>query len=329
VKVLVTGASSLLGRATVAQLLARGDDVTCFQRGPSETAGRDERGDIRDRDAVLAAADGHDVIVHLAALVAPRPAFADAYAVNVEGTANVLDAAARGTRLVHVSSPSVAFTDHPVIGAGAEPPSYRGPDAYTHTKALAEQRVADRGLPGVVVIRPHLVWGPGDTQLVGRIVDRARAGRLALPDGGRALVDTTYVDDAAAALVAGVDRTADSAEATTRPWVVTGNDPRPVGELVAGILRACGITTRPRSVPAPVAAALGSLVGRWWRGDEPPLTRFAARQLSVAHTFDQRDTQRVLRWAPIVGIDEGLARLASSAGGRARSTRGTGDIRQH
>jgi len=312
VKVLVTGGSSRLGRATVAQLLARDDDVTCFQRSPSGTGARDDRGDIRDRAAVLAAAHGHEVIVHLAALVTPRPEFAAAYAVNVDGTANVLGAVERGARLVHVSSPSVAFTDRPAIGAGAGPPGYRGRDAYTHTKALAEQLVADRGLPGVVVIRPHLVWGPGDTQLVGRIVDRARAGRLALPDGGRALVDTTYVDDAAAALVAAVDRTADSAEAAARPWVVTGNDPRPVGELVAGILAAYGITARPRSVPAPVAAAIGSLIGRWWRGEEPPLTRFAARQLSVAHTFDQRDTQRVLRWAPVVGVDEGLARLAAA-----------------
>ena len=249
-KVLVTGASSLIGRATVAQLLARGDDVTGFQRSPSGTSARDVRGDIRDRDAVLAAAAGHDVIVHLAALVAPRPAFADAYAVNVNGTDHVLDATARGARLVHVSSPSVAFADRPAIGAGAEPPVYRGPDAYTHTKALAEQRVAERALPGVVVIRPHLVWGPGDTQLVGRIVDRARAGRLALPDGGRALVDTTYVDDAAAALVAAVDRTGDSPEAASRPWVVTGADPRPVGELVAGILAAHGVATAPRTVPA-------------------------------------------------------------------------------
>ena len=58
---------------------------------------------------------------------------------------------------------------------------------------------------GVVAVRPHLVWGPGDTQLVGRIVERARAGRLALVGGGRALVDTTYIDNAVAALVAALD----------------------------------------------------------------------------------------------------------------------------
>jgi nucleoside-diphosphate-sugar epimerase len=161
-----------------------------------------------------------------------------------------------------------------------------------------------------VVVRPHLVWGPGDTQLIGRIVDRARQGRLALPDHGRALVDTTFVDDAAAAVVAGLDRTADSEEARGRALVVTGNDPRPLAELVEGILAAAGVGPSVRSVPAPLAALAGRILDRWWRGDEPPLTHFAARQLSVAHWFDQSETQRVLQWEPRVGIDEGLARLA-------------------
>ena len=311
-KVLVTGGSSLLGRTTARALTARGDSVTCFQRGASGTGCRDARGDVRDRDAVLAAATGQDVIVHLAALVAPRPALADAVAVNVDGTRHVLDAAEGCGRLVHVSSPSVAFADHAVLGVGAEEPAYDGHDVYTRTKAMAERLVADRARPGVVVVRPHLVWGPGDTQLVGRIVDRARQGRLVLPDHGRALIDTTYIDDAAAALVAATDRTADSPEAATRPWVVTGNDPRPVAELVAGILAAHDIETTVRSVPAPVAAWAGTLLDRWWRGGEPPLTHFAARQLSVAHFFDQRDTQRVLRWVPVVGVDEGLRRLAAA-----------------
>jgi nucleoside-diphosphate-sugar epimerase len=161
-----------------------------------------------------------------------------------------------------------------------------------------------------VVVRPHLVWGPGDTQLIGRIVDRARHGRLALPDHGRAMVDTTFVDDAAAAVVAGLDRTADSEEALWRPWVVTGNDPRPLTELFEGILVAAGITPSVRSVPAPIAALVGRGMDRWWPGVEPPLTHFAARQLSLAHWFDQSETQRVLRWTPRVGVDEGLARLA-------------------
>ena len=309
-KVLVTGGSSLLGRAVADLLVSRGDDVTCFQRSPSGSTATDAFGDIRDRHSVLAAAEGNEAIVHLAALVAPRPAWADAFAVNVTGTEHVLDAAARCGRLLHVSSPSVAFDGGPTVGAGAEPARYGGADAYTRSKAMAERLVLDRSVVPTVVVRPHLVWGPGDTQLIGRIVERARQGRLALPDHGRALVDTTYVDDAAAALVAGLDRTDDSDEAVGRAWVVTGGDPRPLAELVEGILTAAGLDPSIRSLPAPVAAMAGRLVGRFWPGEEPPLTHFAARQLSVAHWFDQVETRRVLRWQPEVGVDDGLARLA-------------------
>ena len=309
-RVLVTGGSSLLGRAVAASLLGRGDRVTCFQRSASGTEAEDALGDIRDRSALLRAAEGHDAVVHLAALVAPRPTWSDAFAVNVTGTEHAVEASGRCGRLLHVSSPSVAFDDTPAVGAGVEPARYAGGDAYTRSKAIAERLVLERSTVPTVVLRPHLVWGPGDTQLIARIVDRARQGRLALPDHGRALVDTTYVDDAAEAVVAGLDRTADSDEAMGRAWVVTGNDPRPLTELVEGILAAAGLDAMVRSVPAPLAALAGRLLGRLWPGDEPPLTHFAARQLSVAHWFDQTDTHRVLRWRPRVGVDEGLARLA-------------------
>jgi len=309
VKVLVTGASGLLGGAVATALDARGADVTCFQRRPSGTGLRDVAGDIRDRSAVLAAADGLDAVVHLAALVVPRGRWPDFVAVNVTGSAHAREAAARCGRLVHVSSPSVAFHDRASVAAPAAPPRYAGRDGYTRSKALAERLVLTDPRVPTVVVRPHLVWGPGDTQLVQRLVDRARAGRLALPDGGRALIDTTYVDDAADAIVAALDHAVEGDEAVGRPWVVTGGEPRPVRDVVLAILAAAGVHRTPVSVPAPIAAAAGSVVERIWPGAEPPLTRFAARQMAVAHWFDQRETRRVLGWTPRIGIEEGLDRL--------------------
>ena len=96
----------------------------------------------------------------------------------------------------------------------------------------------------MTAIRPHLVWGPGDTQLVGRVVERARAGRLLLVGSGAALMDSTYVDNAVDALVAAVDR---CPEVAGRALVVTNGEPRPVAELLAGICAAAG-------VPGPTAA---------------------------------------------------------------------------
>ena len=309
-KVLVTGATSLLGRTVALQLAERGDEVTCFQRRPSGIDLTDALGDITDVEAVVRAAEGHDAIVHLAALVAPRAPWRRFAEVNIEGSLNVAEAAADCGRLVHISTPSVAFDNHPAMGPGAEPAGYHGRDGYARSKAIAERRVLRATTVPTVVLRPHLVWGPGDTQLVGRIVNRARAGRLALPRGGAALVDSTYITDAAAAVVAGLDATGDpGSPALGQAWVVSAGDPRPVRDLVAAILTAAGIEPRWRDTPGPVASVAGAVVGALWPGSEPPLTHFAARQLTVAHWFDQRRTCEVLGWEPTVGLDAGFAEL--------------------
>lgn len=310
-KILVTGGSSLLGRTVADRLITRGHSVTCFQRRRSGSLAEDRLGDITDREAVCAAAEHCDAIVHLAALVAPRAPWKTMQSINIDGTGNVLEAARGCERLVHISSPSVAFHDAASSGGAAGAADYSGRDGYARSKAIAERLVLSTSTIPTVVIRPHLVWGPGDTQLIGRIVDRARAGRLVLPDHGRALVDTTYVDDAADAIIAGLDECTISSPAVGHPWVVTGGEPRPLRDLIASILEAAGVDTQPRSMPAPVAAALGSIIERAWPTDEPPLTHFAARQLSVAHWFDQRETRRVLNWVPAVGLDEGFRRLTA------------------
>lgn len=311
-KILVTGGSSLLGRTVADQLVTRGDSVWCLQRGSSGSKAEDVLGDIRSAEAVQAAARNVDAIVHLAALVAPKASWSEMVAVNVEGTKNVIDAASGCGRFVHISSPSVAFHDAPSVGAAALTANYVGRDGYARSKAIAENLVAANTSVPTVILRPHLVWGPGDTQLIGRIIERARAGRLVLPDGGRALIDSTYIDDAASAIVAALDHCEEGDEATSQPLVVSGGEPRPVGDLVASILEAANVASEVRQVPAPVAAWIGRVLDRVWPGSEPPLTEFAARQLSVAHWFDQRETRRILGWRPTVGLDEGFARLRAS-----------------
>src|SRR6185503_16803525 len=170
-----------------------------------------------------------------------------------------------------------------------------------YTDAGLAYRNAGLARRAVVVVRPHLVWGPGDAQLVGRIVARARAGRLAVVGTGAALIDTTYVDDAVDALVAALDRAPDL---HGRVLVVSGGEPRPVAELLASICAAAGAPAPRLAVPARLARAAGAVVETLWRHD-PPMTRFLAEQLSTAHWFDQHETRAALGWTPRIGLDEG------------------------
>ncbi len=319
-KVLVTGATSLLARTTAEILLARGDEVVCLQRGRSTLAAEQVTADIRDAMAVQSAADGCDAIVHAAAKVGVVGSWADYRAINVDGTNNVL-AAARAAdieRIVYVSSPSVAHGGDAIAGLGAEPPILGRKNAfYAESKAMAEQAAlaANASDLAVVAIRPHLVWGPGDTQLVGRIVDRARSGRLALVGGGAALIDTTYITNAAESLVAALDRVRPGAACAGRAYVIANGEPRPIRDLVAGICAAASVPFAPRDVPLAIAKVAGSIVERTWkitrRTTEPPLTRFLAEQLGTAHWFDPRPAKHDLGWSPRITIDEGLEALAA------------------
>ena len=329
-RIVVTGASSLIGSNLARTLAARGDQVVCFQRRTVDDLIGVERveqhlGDVRDSDALTTAAAGGDAIIHLAARVGVVGTAEDFRSVNVDGTHNALAAAQfHGIkRFVQVSSPSVAHGGEAIIGAGADAPTTGRTRAwYAETKALAEidALAAASTEVGVVAIRPHLVWGPGDTQLVGRIVGRARQGRLALVGGGRALVDTTYIDNAVDALVAAVDRVEPGARCSGRAYVIANGEPRPIRDLIAGICVAAGVAFEPRDIAPRAARTVGSILERVWPqlperlrdGDEePPLTRFVAEQLGTAHWFDPQPAATDLGWVPRVSIDAGLVRLAA------------------
>jgi nucleoside-diphosphate-sugar epimerase len=328
VRVLVTGASGLLGRAVAAELLAAGHEVRCFQRRPSGVAGAsDSLGSVTAPDAVARAVSGQDAIVHLAAKVSLAGDPADFDRVNVGGTRNLLEAArsAGVQRFVYVSSPSVAHSGTSIVGDDAlpaDPASARGD--YARTKAEAEllALAADSSEFRVVAVRPHLVWGPGDTQLVERVVERARRGRLPFLDSGAALIDTIYIDNAATGIAAALARV-DSVHG--RSYVLTNGEPRPVAEMLAGICGAAGVESPRWRVPASVARTAGSLIEAVWRVkpgvDEPPMTRFLAEQLSTAHWFDQRRTRADLEWTPAVSLDEGFRRLAEHYAGEGSAER--------
>jgi nucleoside-diphosphate-sugar epimerase len=332
VRVLVTGGGGFLGGALCRGLLARGDVPVSFQRRFSpalEALGVEQRlGDLADAPAVHAAFDGVDAVLHNAAKAGAWGRRAEYWSTNVEGTRNVLAACrAQGIgRLVYTSTPSVTHSGRMPVEGGTEANTAYGDRFkawYPASKLVAEQEVlaANDAALATVALRPRLIWGPGDTQLLPRLVERARAGRLRFIGDGNNRMATTYIDNAVDAHLAALDALAPGAACAGRPYFISNAEPTTARAIVNGLLRAAGAPAVTGSIPYPLAYAVGAALEVGWhllslRG-EPPMTRFLAEQLSTPHWYDISAAATDLGWQPRIGLEEGLRRTAAAwTGGR-------------
>ncbi|MFC4727418.1 2-alkyl-3-oxoalkanoate reductase [Coralloluteibacterium thermophilus] len=326
-RILVTGGGGFLGQALCRGLAERGHTVVSFNRGHYPALDAlgvvQVQGDLADADAVRAAAAGCEAVFHNAAKAGAWGSYASYHRPNVLGTDNVIAACrAHGIgRLVYTSSPSVTHrATHPVEGGTAETVPYgEGLKApYAATKRIAEERVLaanDAGL-ATVALRPRLIWGPGDNQLLPRLVERARAGRLRFVGGGHNRIDTTYIDNAAQAHFDAFERLAPGAACAGRAYFISNGEPRSVRDIVNALLAAAGAPTVEASVPFGVAYAAGAVMEGAWAllplKGEPPMTRFLAEQLATTHWYDMAPATRDFGYVPRVSIEEGLRRLAAA-----------------
>lgn len=317
---LVTGGGGFLGGAIVQQLLDSGARVRSFSRGhypQLDRLGVDQvRGDLVDAEAVRRAARGMDLVFHVAAKPGVWGRYEEFYRPNVTGTENVLQAC-RGEavrHLVYTSSPSVVFDGRDMAGVDESVPYPDHWEAhYPRTKALAEQMVRQAGRRDLqtIVLRPHLIWGPGDNHLVPRIIQRARRLRRVGPGHNR--VDTIYIDNAAQAHLLAAAQLMAHPELSGRVYFISQDDPMALWDMVDAILAAADLPPVRRSISAAAAMRIGTLMEWFYRTlrlpGEPPMTRFVAQELATAHWFDIRAAKTDLGYRPQVSTRDGLNRL--------------------
>jgi nucleoside-diphosphate-sugar epimerase len=319
---LVTGGGGFLGGAIVRRLVARGDRVRSLSRRrypELDALGVEQiRGDVADLGPTEAAVAGCDVVFHVAAKAGVWGAYAEYHRANVIGTQNVVAACRKHGvhRLVYTSSPSVVLAGRDLEGVDESTPypkHYEG--AYPKTKAEAERLVLAANGPDIatVALRPHLIWGPGDNHLIPRILERGRAGLLRRIGQANKLIDSIYIDNAADAHLLAADRLASGSPIAGKAYFLSNGEPIPLWDLINRILATAGVPPVTRSVPIWVAYTAGLLLETIYtmlgRRDEPPMTRFLARELTTAHWFNIGAARRDLGYEPKVSIAEGLRRL--------------------
>jgi len=313
-KILVTGGTGFLGRYLAAQLLDRGHEVDIMGRDFSPVqdlvtqGARPISADLRDHAAVQAACTGKEAVFHVGAKSEPWGKRADFHAINAGGTAAVV-AGCRAhavRRLIYVSSPSVVFDGNDQIDA-AETVSYprRFTSVYALTKKLGEDAVnAARGEMETVIIRPKAIFGPGDRALLPRLIAAARRGRLPQIGGGKNLVDLTYVENVAQALVLALE----SPAAAGNIYTITNDEHPALWDLIRQALEHLHLSTHLRQIPlgAALAAASAMEAVAVVTGREPTLTRYSALILARTQTYDITAAKRDLGYTPRVSLAKGI-----------------------
>ncbi|MEO5825056.1 MAG: NAD-dependent epimerase/dehydratase family protein [Gemmatimonadales bacterium] len=317
----VTGGSGFLGARIVALLRARGDAVRVLTRQPHPSLA--EMGaaylsvDVRDTAAVRSAIAGSDVIYHVAGRTGHWGARTAFQSVNVDGTSSVLAAAAYAgiPRLVYTSTPSVVGYAAEVENGGPDlPHAAVHESAYAESKATAERLVLAANSPrlATIALRPHLIIGPGDRQMLPRIVRRAAQGRLRIVGDGRNRVDLTYIDNAAWAHL-------DAAEALTGPaagkaYFISNGEPVALWPWLNQLLETLGLPPAGRPVPLGTARLVGAASEWLWRSlaldGEPPVTRFLASALARSHWYDMTPAARDIGYRIRIPMAEATRRTA-------------------
>lgn len=323
---LVTGGGGFLGLYVVEQLVARGDRVRVICRSncpPLNALGVEVvRADLRDRAAIVTACRGIDTVFHVggvAGMVGPWKPF---YETNTLGTRHVVEGClAHGVgRLVYTSSPSVTFDGHNQLGIDESIPyPRRWLCNYAHSKALAEQHVlASNGQSGLLTcsLRPHLVWGPRDRNLVPHVVDCARRGKLRRVGDGTNMVDTIYVENAAAAHLQAADALKPDSPVAGSAYFISQGEPVNLWKWIDELMAIAGVPPIRKSISTPAAWLVGAMIEAAylvfrWKG-QPPLSRFLAKQMSSSHYFNIDRARRDFGYEPKISMAEGMRRLAAA-----------------
>lgn len=317
---LVTGATGLVGSHIVEQLVRDGWHVKGLARSDVSNevlraAGAEPlRGDVGDRDALIAASKGADVIFHTAAAITATGGWESYRRLNIEGTAAIIDAAAAsGARLLHLSSVAVYGSQGRYGSEKTHEDTRVGPlserSYYAKSKRESEQLVMDAHRAGRIwatAVRPSVIYGPRDRQFIPRMARALSLGVMPVLGGGRSTLAVVHAANVAegAILAATSDTAGGRAYNLANDHDVTARDFFRLGGE--------GLGKRVRFVPVPIwmaKAGLGAfkvvdriaLGGKFAVASEGSLS-FMSRD----NPFTSNRARTELGWTPSVRPEIGI-----------------------
>jgi len=318
-KIFITGASGFIGGA-IARALSTIHNVRAMSRseGGDEqlrllgaTPVRSELGAVK-----LEHLAGCEVVIHCAAFVKQWGTREEFWRTNVDGTAQLLQAARQAgvKRFIHVGTEAALFHGQHMRDIDETYPYPAStPFLYPETKAAAEKLVLAANAPGfeTISLRPRFVWGPGDQTILPVVKKMVKAGMYMWIDQGRVRTSTTHIDNFVHAVTLALSQGRGG-----QAYFITDDSTTTVREFLTALLKTQGIMMPKASIPGPLARTLGRILESIWTllrlKSEPPLTYFAAAMASSECTIRIDKARAALGYEPIITQEEGLAQLKLS-----------------
>jgi nucleoside-diphosphate-sugar epimerase len=305
----VTGAQGFVGSAVVKELLRFGYKVIPIVRKSNGRYTNAIEWDIA-QPSTYEFSD-IDVVIHSAAKVDDWTTYGDAYDVNVTGTKNVITAFPNAKFFIYISSASVYDSKNCDAVITEESPSGNNfLNDYSRTKFEAERVVLNASTPSRVVLRPHIIYGPGDRHILPRLLKARRFGRFLILGNGKNRVSLTHINN----LVGGISRIVSSDKKFSGEIFNIADDKNDTIETVINALKeSLDITEKNFHIPRIIAFSVGTIceyVAKFFGSRRSPLiTPYIVEQMTSDHIIDCSKAKEVFGYSPEVEYRDGFKRL--------------------
>lgn len=319
--IFITGASGFVGGA-LSQYLKDKHQIFAMARSERSAEKVKKVGAIPIRCALNAVKEEDlkniDLIIHSAAFVEEWGTRQQFWQANVEGTRQLLEVAKKAgvKKFIHISTEASLFNGQDMIDIDETYPyPSTTPFLYSETKREAEKLVIKANQLDqfeTIVIRPRLIWGPGDLTILPATIKMVKNGAFRWINNGKNKTATVHIDN----LVHGIDLAIEKGKAG-EIYFITDDEVWTMKDFITGLLATQNITIPNKNISKGMIRSVASVLDKIWRlfriKKAPPITKFTANIMSADCTINLAKAKEELGYHPVISVQEGLEQLKTQA----------------
>lgn len=317
-KVFITGGSGFVGQNLIPILVEKGYSVYALARSQNaidkveKLGARAVKGDLDNKQAIIEGVKNTQSIFHLAASVDFYASEKALYSLHITPTVLLLEEAKKAgvTNFVYLGAASVIMNGQAINNADESFVSNNLIDGYSRTKLQAEKLVLQANSTNfkTISIRPPLIWGKGDPNVLPAIIEAVKKGQMQFIGGGLHKFVTCNVKNVCEALVL-----AEQSNFGGKPYFITDGEALIFKDFIKSYVGTQGVLVPDKSVSVGVAKTLAGVMEFVWKTfrlkGHPPLYKAMVNTLGLQFITNDTKARQELGYKTLVTVEQGLASM--------------------